>query len=744
MALLAVAASIIAATGLAAGGLPAAAQAAASPWSVQQVPPLDTATPHALFNDVSCPTATFCMAVGQYIGTDGNEHPLAQERKGGTWRLAGAVSTPGAVLTDVSCPSTRSCEAIGQLGTASAPLSPLFAESWNGRSWRRVPVPAGNVFLTAMSCATASSCLAVGDQTAPAGYLTYMPMAEHWNGHRWSTTLPRRPLHFSYLQGVSCPAARSCYAVGWDSRIVGSAGRALIEHWNGARWSTRAVTRPAKGDAALQSISCPTTTSCTSVGALGFDNVRPLVADLSKGKWTEGLPGAPGVAGGTTYYYAVSCTAPRVCTALVNWGGEEQFWATASRGATGGFTPHVPAFDTNPDRATALSCRPLACELIGGRAGLVDGSPDKSRTQARAETGTGPVLAWRDSDNRLTAQAAPVPPGTNGGFLSAVSCVASGFCAAAAHAPGYDGLAAPADQAILIRTRAGGPWTVPAGSGTTNSGTPSVVSISCTSAAFCLALDSGNGVRLWNGSSWATSPTPAPAGLDSVSCRSATACVAVGHTAADTWNGSTWTALSPAAPAGALSMSLDAVSCTSPTHCVAAGYVSLPGLRFLRTLVETWNDGTGWTIGSPTEALLDGTGPSVSCATPSACMVTWGNESVARSMWWNGTAWSAATFDGEPNTRNYPTAVGGVSCPTAMSCTAVGSFFHKTGQGTLVQSWNGHKWANVPVANPALGIGALAAVSCPSVTACTAVGGNQRHQAEDDDELQVPLAEVRG
>lgn len=142
----------------------------------------------------------------------------------------------------------------------------------------------------------ASSCLAVGYRT-PVVDFNFTAIAEHWNGHRWSVISPKHLPAFAELAGVSCPAARSCYAAGWASRTRFGTQHPLIEHWNGITWSARKVGKPS-AYADLRSISCPTTTSCTAVGSLGNDNTRPLVEDLSKGKWTEGLPGAPGIEAG--------------------------------------------------------------------------------------------------------------------------------------------------------------------------------------------------------------------------------------------------------------------------------------------------------------------------------------------------------------------------------------------------------------------------------------------------------------
>nr|WP_133995145.1 hypothetical protein [Streptomyces sp. 846.5] len=60
-------------------------------------------------------------------------------------------------------------------------------------------------------------------------------LIEHWDGMRWTALAaseqPRLPGVLADLQGVSVIGATNAWAVGWD------AGKALIEHWDGARWS---------------------------------------------------------------------------------------------------------------------------------------------------------------------------------------------------------------------------------------------------------------------------------------------------------------------------------------------------------------------------------------------------------------------------------------------------------------------------------------------------------------------------
>jgi hypothetical protein len=143
--------------------------------------------------------------------------------------------------------------------------------------------------------------------------------------------------------------------------------------------------------------------------------------------------------------------------------------------------------------------------------------------------------------------------------------------------------------------------------------------LSCPAVKNCVTVGTGGSMtssvldlaplaEQWTGGKWAvlTVPDPAPAGditeLNSVSCTSATSCMAVGDysdqagdadtTLAEQWNGTTWTVVTTPSPA-ALS-ALVSVSCSSPVHCVAVGVSGATAAGAISPLTEVW-DGTTWT-----------------------------------------------------------------------------------------------------------------------------------------------------
>ena len=127
-----------------------------------------------------------------------------------------------------------------------------------------------------------------------------------------------------------------------------------------------------------------------------------------------------------------------------------------------------------------------------------------------------------------------------------------------------------------------------------NAGTSTdhLLSVSCVSATECVAVGYTIGsaaetlVMVWDGVDWSIVPIPNAGSYDrplqSVSCVSATECVAVGYTKAGSvwetlvmvWDGIEWSIVS-SPNAGNLGDELFSVSCVSASDCVAVGYTNI-------------------------------------------------------------------------------------------------------------------------------------------------------------------------
>ena len=180
---------------------------------------------------------------------------------------AASAAPPGRILSSVSCPRVSSCWAVGDQ-TASGVTRTLI-EHWNGRKWSLTASPnaagSADTFLSGVACQAELNCWAVGGATL--GSIRQEPVAEHWNGRKWSLSVLPEPagLDADSLASVWCPGATRCWAVGSAARRVPAALRPLAEHWTGRKWSV-VPARASGGFTALAGVSCRQDTNCWAVG----------------------------------------------------------------------------------------------------------------------------------------------------------------------------------------------------------------------------------------------------------------------------------------------------------------------------------------------------------------------------------------------------------------------------------------------------------------------------------------------
>jgi photosystem II stability/assembly factor-like uncharacterized protein len=308
----------------------------------------------------------------------------------------------------------------------------------------------------------------------------------------------------------------------------------------------------------------------------------------------------------------------------------------------------------------------------------------------------------------------PLPDGNP---LLAISCPSASTC-----------FAASSDGRVRATTNGGATWAVQ----TTGISTP-INGISCADTLNCVAVgDFGEAIRTTNGgAAWSSVIVNGGNFLAGVSCPTASICFAVGALGAvltSSDGGASWVAQS-----SGTTNDLFAISCTATTNCVAVGANG--------TITRT-ADGTSWTVAGTGGNSLFG----VSCLGSAYCMAV-GQGGTALTSTNPGCCWSPGDVGSTvtlaavscQNTACFSTGVDGsvyvrlplqggtvpghgstgangglygISCPTAMSCFAVGDF------GTVVVTTNGGTaWTSQT------GLGtAEFGVSCPSATVCVAVG----------------------
>ena len=271
---------------------------------------------------LACPTATWCMSVAK--NDDDAWRVKSFEFFGEYWdveTLAPPLPQGGSELriNDVSCTSESACTMVGRYSSGGQ-YKPYVAR-WNGTSWSQQTAPSpteGNAgeALLAVSCASSTSCLAVGKAAGK-------PFAERWNGTEWSLSSVPNPSGSvdASLQGISCTASNACVAVGSYAKS-GASQKTLAASFNGTAWTVLSTPNPAKeGAAILREVSCLSSTSCIAVGSLSTP--APLVAEeeatlaLSWNGTSWTLQSSPN-AGGSLFsaFNAISCTTATTCTTV--------------------------------------------------------------------------------------------------------------------------------------------------------------------------------------------------------------------------------------------------------------------------------------------------------------------------------------------------------------------------------------------------------------------------------------------
>ena len=111
---------------------------------------------------ISCPTATFCLAMM-------DSHPTPQKVQSWNGSKWSALPSPSNLsdLQALSCSSPSNCMAVGRHA----------ASLWNGTSWQATTFSGNNIFMDAVSCASTTMCMAIGIDSSTDGLL-----AEKWDG----------------------------------------------------------------------------------------------------------------------------------------------------------------------------------------------------------------------------------------------------------------------------------------------------------------------------------------------------------------------------------------------------------------------------------------------------------------------------------------------------------------------------------------------------------------------------------
>jgi hypothetical protein len=278
-----------------------------SSWTASEPP--SGAIASTELSGVSCPASSSCVAVGTTALSTPNSMPFAATWNGASWVGSSPLLPSGAdaaSLDAVSCLSMSDCVAVGYTtnGATSAPL----VEQFNGAAWsvEPDPPPAGeDAQLSGVSCVTATDCVAVGEEDEMAAG-TQIALAQEDTGSGWSTEPALGPLESS-LNAVDCIATDFCYAAGQNAGNV-----SLLELWDGITWTPIPAQNP--GDAEdFMGVSCANANSCAAVGESDTgSSVSVTLAEQWNGTTWTTAP-TPTVAGIPSTMTGVSCPTSTTC-----------------------------------------------------------------------------------------------------------------------------------------------------------------------------------------------------------------------------------------------------------------------------------------------------------------------------------------------------------------------------------------------------------------------------------------------
>jgi hypothetical protein len=573
---------------------------ARSDWSapVTVAPPGGLPSPYSQGNGgLSCADPSFCMAVG------GNAFSGAASAvyDDGTWGVPQLIGA-GVDIRDVSCISRTWCVAVGS--DKDGP----WAATYDGSSWTGGGISGGGI-LTRVSCASPTMCLALGKwYQTPTTALVY-------DGQTWTSA----PLNAGKVVSVSCASATFCM-------VINEKSRAFV--YDGSRWS-----RPTRIDPVpVTSLSCASATSCVAVDRAGDDVI------FNGTGWSDPAPIDSRVLD------SVSCAAPSACVAIDGAGAALTYDGTS-------WSKHGPVIHPPHGTRVGVSCSVSVCVAMtsSGYAAARDAGV-WHRRQLIFAGWHGPrsvscvsssfcvvvdgmlAITYRDGVWQPPEIVDPDAP------MESVSCPTATFCMAVdthGHALSYDGTT----------------WSAPT---LVDKGDGAIDAVSCATPTFCVAVDKTAHALVYDGTSW-SEPEQVDANgfpLTAVSCVSSSFCMAVDqHTFSQMFDGTSWSQISIYP-----SDLYVTVSCTSATFCVAGG-----------DSLWRW-DGNHWGLTKWAHRSR-----AVSCATRTFCAQVQGKFGDV----YDGTQWAPRkrlgwTDPTDPDgTLAFPSSI---SCPTSRFCMAINAF----------------------------------------------------------------------
>ncbi len=369
---------------------PATALAAGPTWGVaseiQQPPDKSPGAGVSFLDHISCGAPGNCAAVGSYsLLNASGEGMMGVVGSGSIWGQASAILPPanssiGRPLTTgpVACPPSGSCIAGGYYTAVGGEYGMVTSET--GGVWsqgKEIALPANasttlaDIFLFGAACAAQGSCVVVGAYITGNGESAPLIVSE--NGGVWAQGIePSLPAGAngavaSQLNGVACPAANACVAVGGYTESDGENHLWVLSQAAG-KWgqaSTIALPANAKSGSA-NSVACRSVGNCLMVGdyETSAEEHVGFVVTENAGVW--GPASEVPVPGGSVDIgiESVACPPTGACVALgpdfvVNESAPGVWTATEIEVA-------LPASAYEPYGTPNFALDSIACPVAGG------------------------------------------------------------------------------------------------------------------------------------------------------------------------------------------------------------------------------------------------------------------------------------------------------------------------------------------------------------------------------------------
>jgi hypothetical protein len=486
-------------------------------WTLQTVPK-PAESKRSILLDVSCSDASNCTSVGGYTNAKGVQVTLVERWNGKTWSVQTSPNPEGSsnsVLQNVICEDRNTCVGVGDWVKAGV-WQPM-AQRWNGSSWslETTANPAGSTFTVLEGVSCRITCQAIGWYTNSEG--KNKTLGETRETPSWTQRTISIPSSSS-LSGLSCYGESSCMAVGLGASFA-------TAYFGGTTWTELSPTKPSEiTTSQLRDASCLSEGgTCTAVGVYTKGGVEKpyAVRRVESGTWTlyDPLPLPAGAK--SAALNDVSCTTTSACTAVGNYKDESSIaqpyvlrwngisWATQTPASVEG---------SKEGNFNSVSCvSSTACVAVG---------------HAFVSSKYVPLIQrWNGSS--WSVQTSSLPEGGTEGKLFGVSCTGASSCMAVGRFNEFSGGHTIATQwdgtswTTLASPR-------PAFSqGSHFEDVSCTSSISCVAVgAYFVSGGTRTLAADWNGTAWTLHNAPSPGTnknfLLAVSCLSSTTCRGVG------------------------------------------------------------------------------------------------------------------------------------------------------------------------------------------------------------------------